>query len=143
MTSSGTSKRQKTWNDRLNAPVKPELKPCPVNIAGMKPGQIMLIPTPEVIDAFIRKLPAGKSMTTLEMRQALAKEYGAEVTCPITTGFHLRTVAEAAVETAGDRNDWQHVTPFWRVIDEKSPTFRKLSFDTSIIRHQRALEGLG
>jgi hypothetical protein len=135
-------KHRKSWTEKLNESGEPVVKPCPVHIAGMKPGQVMLIPTPRLIDRFVRGLPPGTSLSVAQLRAGLADQFGAEVTCPITTGFHLRTVAEAAVEGAASANDWSDVTPFWRVIDERSPTFARLSFDTSVIRHQRALEGL-
>jgi hypothetical protein len=134
-----TKRKMTTWQNKLNQADEPVVKPCPVAFAGMKPGQLMLVPTARLIDDFIRALPAGTSMTTQHMRQALAKQHGAEVTCPVTTGFHLRTVAEAAVESGGDEKD---MTPFWRVIDPRSPTFAKLSFDTDLIRHHRRLESL-
>jgi hypothetical protein len=132
-------KRRKSWTDKFEAPAEPIVKPCPVAIAGMRPGQMMLIPTPKLIDAFIRSLPPGRSVSVKEMREGLARQHGAETTCPINTGFHLRTVAEAAMERAAGHPP---ETPFWRVIDETSPVFAKLSFDIDIIRHHRRLEGM-
>jgi hypothetical protein len=132
-------KGQKSWTEKLESGGEPVLKICPVAIAGMRPGQKMLIPTPKLIDAFIRAIPPGSAMDVKQLREGLARQHGADVTCPITTGFHLRTVAEAAMERAACG---AQATPFWRVIDEKCPTFAKLSFDTAIIRHQRRLEGL-
>jgi hypothetical protein len=136
------AKKVKSWTDKLNDKAEPLVKPCPTKFAGMLPGQMMLIPTPRLLDAFLRTIPAGESLTVAEMREALAKRHGAEVTCPVTTGFHLRTVAEAAVEIANATGNWSDMSPFWRVIDPGSATFAKLSFDTGFIRHQRALEGL-
>jgi hypothetical protein len=37
-------------------------------------------------------------MDVRALRTALAVGHGAEVTCPVTIGYHLRTVAEAANE---------------------------------------------
>lgn len=88
----------KTWLEKFNAAQTHQVKPAPVDIAGMKKGEIMLIPTPKIIDAFIAKIPRGQSMDVKALRAKLAKKYRAEVTCPITTGFHLRAVAEVALE---------------------------------------------
>jgi hypothetical protein len=108
----------------------------------MKAGEIMLVPTARLVDEFIRAIPFGASVDVVGLRRALAARYGAQVTCPITTGFHLRTVAEAAFEAhqRGERLD--DVTPFWRVLDEQTPTTRKLSFGAALIADQRRREGL-
>src|SRR5690349_24529944 len=87
---------RKTWRERFDDPRPHEVKPCPIDIAGMKKGEVMLLPSPRLIDAFIRTIPSGVSMNTPTLRARLAKKYRAQVTCPITTGFHLRTVAEVA-----------------------------------------------
>jgi hypothetical protein len=102
---------KKTWAQRLHDGKQPEVKPAPINIAGMKAGQIMLVPTAEQVDRFIRSIPRGQSLTAKELRGTLAAAHGAEVTCPITTGFHLRTVAEAAWETLAEGASVNSLTP--------------------------------
>jgi hypothetical protein len=72
----------------------------------------------------------------------LAAQHKADVTCPITVGFHLRTVAEAAFEQVQQGKAWAEVTPFWRVIDAKSPTLKRLSFDPAVVLRMRQAEGL-
>ena len=44
-------------------------------------------------------------------------EHGAEVTCPVTIGYHLRTVAEAAHEALERGAALADITPFWRVLN--------------------------
>jgi len=132
----------KTWAERLADPRRHVVKPAPINIAGMKAGQIMLVPTARQVDAFIRAIPRGRSMGVKALRAALAQANGAEVTCPITTGFHMRTVAEAAWESLASGTPIANITPVWRVLDAGSPTLPKLSFDTAFIRDRRELEGL-
>ena len=76
----------------------------------------MLIPTPKLVDALIRKVPRGKLLTVGEMRRKLAVDFAADVTCPLTTGIFVRIAAEAAEE---DRlNGRQKITPYWRVIKD-------------------------
>lgn len=71
----------------------------------------------------------------------MARMHGAEVAC-ITTGFHLRTVAEAAYETYVQTGDADAITPFWRVQNTRTPTTSKLSFGSAFVREQRQREGL-
>ena len=132
----------KTWAEKLADPRPHVVKPAPIDIAGMKAGQIMLVPTARLVDDFIRRIPRGRSMDVKSLRAALAAAHGAEVTCPITTGFHIHTVAEAAWEAIANGTPIAKVTPVWRVLGPTSPTLPKLSFDTAFIRERRALEGL-
>jgi hypothetical protein len=137
-----TPKAAKTWLDKLQAAAQPVVKPAPMDFAGMKAGQVMLIPTPRLIDEFVARVPAGKSMDVAAMRQALAKQQRAEVTCPVTTGFHLRVVAEAAYERHRLGIPLRDITPFWRVIDAKTPMTKKLACGAEFVRERRLAEGL-
>lgn len=131
-----------SWIEKLNDPRPHQVKPAPVDIAGMKAGEIMLVPTPRLIDAFIRAIPKGAGMDVPTLRRALARQHGAQVTCPITTGFHLRIVAEAAWEAHRRGAAPAEITPFWRVLDSRAPTTAKLSFGDAFLLEQRRLEGL-
>ncbi|HKU99996.1 MAG TPA: hypothetical protein VJR58_32170 [Vineibacter sp.] len=133
---------KKTWTEKLSAPVRHQVKPAPLDIAGMKKGEIMLIPSPRIIDDFIRKIPRGTSMDVKTLRLKLARRYKAEVTCPITTGFHLRTVAEAAYEAHMQGAGLEEITPFWRVLDADTPTTQRLACGAPFVTRQRAREGL-
>ena len=133
---------KKSWTDRLNDPRPHEVKPAPIDIAGMKAGEIMLVPSAQIVAQFIRAIPAGTSMNIKTLRRRLALKYKAEVTCPITTGFHLRTVAEAALEEWARGAALSEITPFWRVLDEDAPTTRKLSCGVEFVVRQRRREGL-
>ncbi len=74
----------------------------------------MLIPRPIDVDALVRKVEKGKLVTIDQIREKLAKDCLADLTCPLTTGIFLRTVAEAAEEDLkrGEKN----IAPYWRVI---------------------------
>ena len=130
---------KKSWTERLLDPKPHEVKPAPVSIAGMKKGEIM---TPRMIEAFIRSIPRGTSVDLAALRQSLPTRHGAAVTCPITTGFHLRTVAEAAFEAHQRGVSLDEITPFWRVLDARAATTKKLSFGADLIATRRRLEGL-
>jgi len=74
----------------------------------------MLIPNPLDVDALVRQIHKGKLATVDQIRERLAKDSGADLTCPLTTGIFLRIAAEVAEEDAsrGERE----ITPYWRVI---------------------------
>ncbi len=135
-------KAKKSWAEKLNSSRPHEVKPAPINIAGMKAGQIMLVPSAKIVDDFIRSIPKGSSIDVKTLRRKLARKYRAEVTCPITTGFHLKTVAEAAFEALEKGAKVNTIAPIWRVLDEHSPTTKRLSCGPSFIIDQRAREGL-
>jgi hypothetical protein len=74
----------------------------------------MLIPKPLDVDALIRKIARGKLATVEQIRNRLAKDFGADFTCPLVTGVFLQIVAEAAEEDS--QQGEEAVTPYWRVI---------------------------
>ena len=107
------------------------------NFSDMKAGERMLISSPEVIANYISKIPVGTTITPKEMRNALAKEKGADNTCPVTTGIFLRIAIE---EVLGVFEIDDAPIPFWRVIDEKHPILKKLGIAPSEITRMRQKE---
>lgn len=81
-------------------------------------------------------------MDVKTLRAKLAKKYKAEVTCPITTGFHLRSVAEVALEKLKGGAKLAEITPFWRVLDENAPTTARLSCGVAFVRKLRKAGGI-
>ena len=90
--------KRKTWQEKMNDGREPQLERADKSFAGIKEGQMMLIPTPKLIEEYIRQVPEGTSVDSTTIRKDLALEHGTEVTCPLTTGIFLRIVAEAAYE---------------------------------------------
>lgn len=131
----------KTWTQRYEASAEPVVKPAPVDFAGMRAGQIMLVPTTRMIAEFMRDVPSGHHVHVRAMRAQLAERHEAEVTCPVYTGYHLRTVAEAALEALAAGVPVAAITPFWRVLDENSPTTKRLPVKAGFIAARRAEEG--
>lgn len=134
--------KRKTWSEKLNDGREPHIERSDKDFAGIKAGQKMLIPTPKLLDEYIRQIPKGKAVDSITVRKDLAIEHGAEVTCPLTTGIFLRIVAEAAYEDYQNGKAIGKITPFWRVIDEKSPTAKKLTFGIDFLKEQRRKEGM-
>jgi hypothetical protein len=133
----------KTWTDKVNDPTKEfQIKKLDKDFADMHAGGKMLIVTPKIIDEYVRHIPKGKSGSLATMRKDLANEYGADYTCPVTSGIFLRIVSEAAYEQIEKGTPLNKVTPFWRVVDEKSTLNKKLSFGEAFVRKQRKSEGI-
>ncbi len=132
----------KSWTDKLQAPKEPLVKRIEKDFADMPSGSNMLIATPKIIDEYIKQIPKGGSVSLQTMRKDLAVGFHADNTCPVTTGIFLRIVSEAAHEQIENGKRTGSVTPFWRVVDEKSSLAKKLSFDVEFIKEQRSKEGI-
>jgi hypothetical protein len=76
----------------------------------------MLVPTPLLAAEEVRRITKGKLAAPSELRRRMAIRFGADQTCPLTTGILLHIVAGAAEEqlSAGHRP----VAPYWRVVGE-------------------------
>ena len=134
--------KRKTWAEKLNIDRTPVIEKVDKDFAGVKTGQMMLIPTPKIVDRYIRQIPKGRQVDTETIRRDLAAEYHAEATCPLTTGIFIRIAAEAAYEEYKNGKPVNKITPFWRVVAEKSSTAKKLTFGTKFLREQRRKEGI-
>jgi hypothetical protein len=131
-----------TWSEKLDVPREIEIRPVREGRKNLRAGQLMLYPNGRAVETAIRAIPSGQAITVKELRSALAQEYGADVVCPVTTGICLRTVAEAAHEAFSTGAPVEEVAPVWRVLDARSSTLKKVSFDPAFILEQRTREGL-
>ena len=110
-------KSKTTWTEKLNSPKRHEVKPAPINIAGMKAGQIMLVPTAKIVDDFIRTIPKGVSIDVKTLRAKLASKIQGGSDLPDHhLRYHLKTVAEAAFEAHQQGAKLREITPIWRVL---------------------------
>jgi len=109
-------KSRKSWRQKLENPPKdlPKVVTGPASWKQRFGGTKVLVPSPLLVDQVIRTVKKGKLITVKQIRQRLAGRFGAEVTCPLTTGIFLRIVAEAAEEDR--RAGKKRITPYWRVI---------------------------
>lgn len=135
--------KDKSWTEKVNDDTKEyQVKKIEKSFADIPANSRMLIATPKIIDAYVRQIPKGRSATMQLMRNDLAHEFKAEYTCPLTAGIFLRIVAEAAFEQLQQGKPISKVAPFWRMLDEKSPLLKKLSFGSEFVLQQRKKEGL-
>jgi hypothetical protein len=101
-------KARKTWREKLEIEREPEVVDDP------RGRGKMLIPRPLDVDALMRRIQKGKLATVEQIRERLAKDFNADLTCPLTAGIFIRIAAEAAEEdlSRGEKE----ITPYWRVL---------------------------
>ncbi|HWP21272.1 MAG TPA: hypothetical protein VN417_00920 [Candidatus Cryosericum sp.] len=73
-------------------------------------GTKLLIAPPLAYDEIMRRVPFGKVITTDAIRVYLAKQNGADSTCPLTAGIFINIAAQASSERLEDE------TPYWRTL---------------------------
>lgn len=134
--------KRKSWAEKMNPEAQYKIEKTDKKFADIPEGCKMLIATPSIVDEYIRHIPEGSATTLQQMRKDLAAKYQADYTCPITSGIFVRIVAEHAYEQLQSGKSIEEITPFWRIIDLKSPAAKKLSFGTEFLKQQRAKEGL-
>jgi hypothetical protein len=130
----------KSWKQKLAGGKPAHVEVLTKPFGGAPEGAKMLIATPRLVDEYMRSVPPGESRSVAQMRTDLAKAYGAEIACPISTSIFARIAAEAAIEETQMGKPLSEVTPFWRVIDEKSPIAKRLSCGPDLVRSRREEE---
>jgi hypothetical protein len=134
--------KRKTWHEKLQNGRSPKIETVDEKFADVPAGSKLLIPTPQLISDYIKKIPPGVHVTLQQMRKDLAADYHAEYTCPVTSGIFLRIVAEAAYEDYTAGKPEAEITPFWRMVDSKMKLAKKISFDPNFIALRRSAEAL-
>lgn len=112
----GKFKSRTSWREKLeNSPEGlPKVVNGPAKWEKRFGGRRVLVPTPLLVDAVIRKVRKRKLITVNQIRQRLAKEFKADSTCPLTTGIFIRIAAETAQEDL--QSGKKRITPYWRVL---------------------------
>ncbi len=108
-------KSKLSWREKLEKDQEPRLVRVSPKMSRFGKGT-MLIPTPKLVDALVRRIPKGRLITVGELRRKLAADFGADVACPLTTGIFVRIAAEAAEEDRA--NGRRRITPYWRVVKD-------------------------
>ena len=131
----------RTWTEKLNVEKKIKVVRLEKKFTDIPEGSKMLVASPLIVDAYVRKIPKGHSTSFLTMREDLAREYKADKKWPGSSGMFLRRYEEADYEyfllSAFDENR----TPWWRVIDETMKVAKKLTCGIECLREHRQKEG--
>lgn len=127
---------RKTLKEKLDNASRPHVVEAPVAWVKGEVGKMMLIPSAWEIDAYVRKVPKGKTITIGQIREHFAKTNNVDITCPMTTGIFLRLLAEYAEEQRDQ--GIKDVTPYWRVTRDNGDYIDK--FPGGKERHAKLLQ---
>ncbi len=134
--------KKKTWAEKMKPDAEHKITTNDKDFADIPAGHSLLIPTPLIVDDYVRHIPEGEHTNIKQMRNDLAAEFGSEYTCPVVSGISLRIVAENAFEQIQQGKPLSKVAPFWRIIDLKSPAAKKLACGIDYLKELRQKEGL-
>ena len=132
----------KSWAEKRDTKKEIQVKINDKKFADIPAGTRMLIPSPKIVDDFVKTIPNGSFMSTKDLRNRLAIQYDAEMTCPLVTGIFLRIISEAAYEEYQHDRNIEKITPFWHVVDPDSRLANKLTFGTEFLIQNQANENI-
>ena len=110
------------------------IKIRPHKVGGIMVDQTMLLPSAEALARQILAVPIGGTRSLADLREQLAREYGADATCPVTTQRMIKVVAGKSV---ADHHAGRKAVPFWRVVDPDKPDGRRLPGGSEFILARR------
>ena len=132
----------KSWIEKREINKESNVKINPKKFADIPMGTKMFIPTPKIIDVFVKNIPYGSFINTKDLRMELANQNDAEMTCPLVTGISLRIISEAAYEEYQFDKSIDQITPFWRAIEPNSKLAKKLTFGIEFLVKNQLQEGI-
>jgi alkylated DNA nucleotide flippase Atl1 len=132
--------KRKTWREKL---ADDKDLPKVMKITGRMSKRwgtgTVAIPAPREVDAIMRRVPKGKLITINEIRERVARQHGATIGCPITTGIFSWVAAHAA-EEAADAGA-KTITPYWRTLKSGGELNPKYPGGIDRLRHLLEAEG--
>ena len=115
---------RKTYNEKLNSPgALPKIedisdKPESVRRFG---GTRLLVAAPMQYNDVMASIPAGMLTTSDRIRGYLARQAGADATCPLTAGIFINLCAHASEERADAKIPWWRTLKANGELNEKFP----------------------
>ena len=132
----------KSWIEKRDIDKEYQVKINPKKFSDIPAGTKMLIPTPKIVDKLVKKIPEGSFLYSKQIREKLADDYNAEMTCPVVTGISMRIISEAAFEEYQKHKDLDSMTPFWRIVEPDSKLAGKLACGIGFIIERQIQEGI-
>jgi hypothetical protein len=135
--------KRKTWREKLENdqgfPKTLTLErnfPCyrALKNMGAQPGDSVVLAPPLAVDAVMKTVPPRKLITLKEICETLAKKYGTQYCCTLTTGIFVTIAANAADETQGN-------TQYWRTLKNNGELNKK--YPGGVERQRKMLEAEG
>lgn len=133
--------KKKSWVDKLfDSKDFPKIVELNENGALHWGGRTMVIARPLDVFNLMAQVPAGKVTTIAEIRKALAKKYGADIACPLTTGIFCTISARASEEN----NDPAVIPkiPYWRTLKSNGEINEKFPGGIEELSERLKAEGL-
>lgn len=107
---------RKSWRDKLHdSKDLPRVERIEGHLSKRWGSGTVVIPAPIEVDQTMRRVRKGRVTTINEIRSHLAREHGATIGCPITTGIFAWIAAHAAEEDRVERGA-ARITPWWRTL---------------------------
>ena len=115
---------KKTYNEKLNSPGDlpkvEDLSGKPESAAKFG-GTKLLVAAPLQYNEIMARIPEGKLITSDRIRSFLAKQAGADATCPLTAGIFINICAHASEERTEDKIPWWRTLKAKGELNEKYP----------------------
>ena len=106
----------------------------------MPKGIKMFIPTPKIVNQYVRNISKGNFKSVKSLRRDMAVDFDAQMSCPMVTGISLRIISEASYEE--QMLGIKKITPFWRFVEASSKLARKLACGIDYIIQRQEIEGI-
>jgi alkylated DNA nucleotide flippase Atl1 len=115
--------RKKTWQEKLadknslpKVLILEKRFPCysAVHKMGAEAGDPVVLVNPAEVVELMKKVPAGKCTTIVEICRFIAKKHRVKGCCSLTTGIFIMTAANAAEEALQQNRDLN--IPYWRTL---------------------------
>lgn len=129
-----------SWTEKARKAKPAHVVVLEKSFAGVPAGAALLIPSPELISAYMKTIPRGERRTLSALRADLARQHQADNTCPVTSAIHARIVAELTIEHLAAGAPAEALIPFWRAIEPASALAKKLSIGPQGLKQLQALE---
>ncbi len=134
------SYRRKTWREKLaDDKGLPKIAKIDGKLSQRWGTGTMVVPAPREVDAMIRTIRKGHTITLNELRALLAKKHAVDVCCPITAGIFTWIAAHAAAEDEAEGG--KRITPWWRVLKSDGTLNPKFPGGVEEQRKRLAAEG--
>jgi hypothetical protein len=79
--------QQNPWSAKFDVKKLPKRVKLDKAFAGIKAGGWLYVGTPQLIDAYLRGVPAGETRAIERMRRELARKNQCDATCPVSTAI--------------------------------------------------------
>jgi hypothetical protein len=133
--------RRKTWREKLaDDKGLPKVAKIEGKLSQRWGTGTMVIPAPREVDAMIRTVRKGRTVTLNDLRAMLAKQHGVDLCCPLTTGIFTWIAAHAATEDEAEGK--KRITPWWRVLKADGKLNPKFPGGVEEHRKRLAAEGV-